>query len=123
MNSASWATAVEVSSWRARPALALGVLAALLVAVALLAIQTGALPISPRQIAAIAMASLGVPLPDDVTPQTQAVLLGIRLPRIVLGIAAGAGLGAAGAALQGVFRNPLAASAYCQAWCPRDIAR
>ena len=108
MNSASWATAVDGSSWRARPVVALAVLAALLLAVGLLAIQTGAIAISMRQIVAIVIAQFGGALPDDVTPQTVAVLLSIRLPRIVLGIAAGAGLGAAGAVLQGVFRNPLA---------------
>ncbi len=36
------------------------------------------------------------------------VFFNIRLPRLVLGIAAGAGLGLAGALMQGLFRNPLA---------------
>lgn len=36
------------------------------------------------------------------------VLLGVRLPRVLLAIVVGAGLGTAGAALQGLFRNPLA---------------
>lgn len=44
----------------------------------------------------------------DGTEADRAVLLGIRLPRVLLGAAIGAGLGAAGAALQGLFRNPLA---------------
>ncbi len=108
MNSASWVTAVDGSSWRVRPAVALAVLAALLFVIGVLAIQTGAVAISLRQIVAIIASSFGAPLPDDVTRQTSAVLLAIRLPRIVLGVAAGAGLGAAGAVLQGVFRNPLA---------------
>ena len=108
MNSASWVTAVDGSSWRARPGVALAVLAALLVAVGLLAIQTGAIAISLRQIVVVVLAQFGGALPDEVTSQMAAVLLSIRLPRIVLGIAAGAGLGAAGAVLQGVFRNPLA---------------
>jgi hypothetical protein len=38
----------------------------------------------------------------------QAVLLTIRMPRIVLGVLVGAGLAVAGAALQGLFRHPLA---------------
>ena len=108
MNSASWATAVDGSSWRVRPAVALAVLAALLVVTSLLAIQTGAMAIPLRQIVAVIASSFGGRLPDSVSPQTSAVLLSIRLPRVVLGIAAGAGLGAAGAVLQGVFRNPLA---------------
>ncbi|MGQ3226911.1 MAG: FecCD family ABC transporter permease [Hydrogenophaga sp.] len=36
------------------------------------------------------------------------VFFNIRLPRLVLGLAAGAGLGLAGALMQGLFRNPLA---------------
>lgn len=36
------------------------------------------------------------------------VFVNIRLPRLLLGVAAGAGLGMAGALLQGLFRNPLA---------------
>jgi iron complex transport system permease protein len=36
------------------------------------------------------------------------VFVNIRLPRLILGIAAGAGLGMAGALMQGLFRNPLA---------------
>ena len=41
-------------------------------------------------------------------PQDDAILWLIRLPRVLLGALVGAGLAAAGAALQGVFRNPLA---------------
>jgi iron complex transport system permease protein len=40
--------------------------------------------------------------------QERLVFMNIRLPRLVLGIAAGAGLGMAGALMQGLFRNPLA---------------
>ncbi len=39
---------------------------------------------------------------------TAAAILALRLPRVALGWVAGAGLAAAGAALQGLFRNPLA---------------
>ncbi|MGE8318888.1 MAG: FecCD family ABC transporter permease [Comamonas sp.] len=38
----------------------------------------------------------------------QLVFATIRLPRLVMGLAAGAGLGLAGALMQGLFRNPLA---------------
>ena len=38
----------------------------------------------------------------------QQVFATIRLPRLVMGLAAGAGLGLAGALMQGLFRNPLA---------------
>jgi iron complex transport system permease protein len=36
------------------------------------------------------------------------VFVNIRLPRLILGMAAGAGLGMAGTLMQGLFRNPLA---------------
>ena len=39
---------------------------------------------------------------------TQYLLLHIRLPRICLGLIVGAGLSVSGAAIQGLFRNPLA---------------
>lgn len=45
---------------------------------------------------------------DPLDARDAQVLLSIRLPRIVLGLAAGGGLAAAGAVLQAVFRNPLA---------------
>jgi iron complex transport system permease protein len=41
-------------------------------------------------------------------PNATAILLELRLPRAVLAITLGAGLGAAGAAMQGYLRNPLA---------------
>jgi len=40
--------------------------------------------------------------------QQEAVLYSIRLPRVVLGLLIGAALGISGAAIQGLFRNPLA---------------
>jgi iron complex transport system permease protein len=48
---------------------------------------------------------------DPFSPETRnaaAILFHLRLPRAVLALAIGAGLGAAGAAMQGFLRNPLA---------------
>ncbi|MFL0356256.1 FecCD family ABC transporter permease [Erythrobacter sp. GH1-10] len=42
------------------------------------------------------------------TPNAAVILMELRLPRAVLAIVVGAGLGAAGAAMQGYLRNPLA---------------
>ncbi|WP_120078170.1 FecCD family ABC transporter permease [Aurantiacibacter odishensis] len=42
------------------------------------------------------------------TPNALAILAELRLPRAVLAVVIGAGLGAAGAAMQGYLRNPLA---------------
>ena len=42
------------------------------------------------------------------TPNAALILMELRLPRAVLAVTIGAGLGAAGAAMQGYLRNPLA---------------
>lgn len=44
----------------------------------------------------------------DADPVSQAILGQIRAPRVVLGMAVGAGLALSGTALQGILRNPLA---------------
>ncbi|QDL54199.1 FecCD family ABC transporter permease [Rhodoferax aquaticus] len=68
---------------------------------------------STRGAFAIGMADLGSVLQawlqgGEVQSPAELVLLHIRLPRLVLGLVAGAGLGFAGALMQGLFRNPLA---------------
>ncbi|MFD4294967.1 FecCD family ABC transporter permease [Rhodococcus sp. NPDC058505] len=50
----------------------------------------------------------GVDVDSGLTAQQHAILWQIRLPRVVLGAVVGATLALAGAAYQGVFRNPLA---------------
>jgi iron complex transport system permease protein len=91
---------------RARTTLfALGVL---LVATLLLGTGVGALSISPAETLAILGRQLGLGgLAAAHTPE-EAVLLGIRLPRVLLAVVVGAGLAVSGAAIQGLFRNPLA---------------
>ena len=66
-------------------------------------------------ITALAAALIGAfPIPAlsllqaNLTPQEQAVLNSIRLPRVLLAVIVGAALAVSGAALQGLFRNPLA---------------
>ncbi len=87
-------------------AVGLGVLLALVVPAAL---GFGAVTIAPRELAAIIAAPLGLDVVGaSVTPQQTAVLLAIRLPRTLLGLLAGGTLGVCGAAMQALFRNPLA---------------
>jgi iron complex transport system permease protein len=79
---------------------------ALLAAVLLWALHAGPFAITPGQVWAsvLARATGGAsPLP----PNAEAVLWNIRLPRIAAGLVVGASLAAAGAAYQGMFRNPL----------------
>ncbi len=45
---------------------------------------------------------------DNVSKTAEAVLFNVRIPRVVLALAAGAGMAAAGAAFQAIFSNPLA---------------
>jgi iron complex transport system permease protein len=77
-------------------------LAILLAAAAALSVTKGAVVISTADLWRILVNKA------DADPQKAAVLLSIRLPRVVLGILVGAGLGVSGAAMQGLFRNPLA---------------
>ena len=77
------------------PALILAIAAA-----ALLGVGIGSTAIAPgRALAAIA---------GHGDPIERAILIELRLPRAILGLAVGAMLGLAGAALQGYLRNPLA---------------
>ncbi len=84
---------------------ALGIALAAVVAVAL---ATGAVTITPGEVVRVLSRHLGLPLGSEPTFRADAVLWNIRFPRILLGLTVGGGLGVAGAALQGVFRNPLA---------------
>ncbi|MEO8604052.1 MAG: iron ABC transporter permease [bacterium] len=83
---------------------------ALLPVIALLAgLGIGAVPIAPRQVVAIAAAQLGWGSAEwpGAARQT-AVLIAIRLPRVLLGALTGGVLAACGATVQALFRNPLA---------------
>ena len=83
----------------ARPLL-LAVLALAAVALALASLTLGPAPLPLGRIAAV-LAGGG-----DTTART--IVLDLRLPRAIVGLAVGAMLGTAGAALQGYLRNPLA---------------
>lgn len=90
----------------ARSALpALGVLLGLAVVAAL---GTGALAIAPGELLTVLAERLGLAPAGTADPTQAGVLLGIRAPRVALAMLIGAGLAAAGAGMQGIFRNPLA---------------
>ena len=89
--------------WRAFAALGITAAGALL-----LALGHGAIEIEFATVLGVAAAQLGVFDPADVPLRDSLVLTVIRAPRAVMGFVAGAALAAAGAALQGLFRNPLA---------------
>jgi iron complex transport system permease protein len=80
-----------------------------LAAVFTLSLGIGAVHVAPMQVTAIlADRVLSLDLGVDYTQQQELVLWNIRLPRVLMGMLSGAGLAVAGAALQGIFRNPLA---------------
>ena len=92
-----------MARWSARTVwlAGLGLLAMALVAGS----AQGAYAISPAQLWNVLRDMVGGS--DNPTPE-HLVFVNIRLPRLLLGVAAGAGLGLAGALMQGLFRNPLA---------------
>lgn len=87
--------------WR-RPLPVLPLLWLLLASMALLALTTGSSGVSPLRMLGAALSGEGVASRDWV------VLTGIRLPRLVAGALVGAALAVSGALMQGLFRNPLA---------------
>jgi iron complex transport system permease protein len=76
---------------------ALPALAFLLVSIFILAVSMGAVKIPVSEV-----------LSFSLSDQERAILLDIRLPRVLLAGIVGAGLAVAGCTLQGIFRNPLA---------------
>ncbi len=74
----------------------------------ILSIGWGAIAIPPLQVAAILLDAVDIPLGMEIPLRDQSIVLAIRLPRALLGLAVGGGLAITGAAMQGLFRNPLA---------------
>jgi iron complex transport system permease protein len=101
--------AIRLFGRRARVLTLFPVLSALLVLALLLNAGIGAVRVGPMQVIAIVLDHLlGIDIGVTYTPQQDAVIWAIRLPRIVMAAMVGAGLALAGTVLQGVFRNPLA---------------
>lgn len=90
-----------------RPAGAtVAVLLIVLTVAAIAALGIGRYDIPFARVIAILLAPISPP-EVPVTPMEANVVFTVRLPRILLAVLAGAGLALSGAALQGVFRNPL----------------
>lgn len=85
---------------------ALPALGLLLGATAVLCVSLGALRVPPLCILGRALRPFGVSFGCTDVAWIDAILA-LRLPRLLLGIAVGSGLGLAGATMQGIFRNPL----------------
>jgi len=85
-------------------------LAGVLLAVAAVSLELGAVPISPRELlSCLAHAALGRHAGSYVrSTDCQLIVLDLRLPRLLLGIVVGGALSVAGAGFQALLRNPLA---------------
>ncbi|HWK58440.1 MAG TPA: iron ABC transporter permease [Parapedobacter sp.] len=88
--------------------LLLAALFVVLIAACALSICVGAVKISASEFWSIIAYRTGISDQVAFAPQQEAVFLNIRLPRVLLGALVGSTLAIAGAALQGLFRNPLA---------------
>ena len=85
-----------------------GALALALLVAATANLLVGPVVIAPGEVLGAIARSVGLPLGTEPGAQAEAVILTIRLPRILVGAVAGAAAGISGAALQGLFRNPVA---------------
>ncbi len=88
----------------ARRALVLGGMTLAMLCMALWALGSGAMPIPARSVATALFHGIGGQTLDG----DETVVWLLRLPRVLLALLVGAALGGGGAAMQGVFRNPLA---------------
>ncbi len=75
---------------------------------AVLSAAVGAMHIPVKDLLILCGARLGLTDTAAIPGQFETVLYLVRLPRIALGLLVGAGLGISGAAVQAIFRNPLA---------------
>jgi iron complex transport system permease protein len=89
-----------------RKTFALAVLIALLAVIALAAISLGSISIAPSRVIDVLLGVDGAKQLDFA--RDALVITQIRIPRLLLGGAVGAGLAVSGAVMQGLFRNPLA---------------
>lgn len=83
----------------------LAVLAALVAAAAALGLSTGSSELGPLDAVAVLWRSLWGAETDSFA---RVIIVDVRLPRVLLGLAVGAALAVSGSVLQAVFRNPLA---------------
>ena len=79
-----------------------------LLAAMLAATAFGAAQIPLSHIWGILWQTLGVPIEASWRPWEATVVMDVRLPRVLVGAFVGGGLALCGAAMQGLFRNPLA---------------
>ena len=83
-------------------------LAVSLLVVGILSLGLGAYHIPAAEVVKLILVKIGFVTDVDTGSLDDNVLFVVRLPRVLLGVLVGAALGVSGAAIQGIFRNPLA---------------
>lgn len=76
--------------------------------VALLSLSLGAVDVPLGEVGGVLADRIGLDLFDTPTARATAVVWGLRMPRLLLGLSVGAALAATGVGLQGLLRNDLA---------------
>jgi len=85
----------------------LGILSIALLVSIIFALSVGSTQISPLLIIKIFISKF-ITIHHDWPIHFESIIIGLRLPRILLGAMVGAALGIAGCSMQGLFRNPMA---------------
>ncbi len=83
------------------------VLLAVLLAVVIMALKLGAVPISVTDLV-LSLGRVAIGRSDQLPSEYRLIVFELRLPRILLGILVGAALSVSGAGFQALLRNPLA---------------
>ena len=74
----------------------------------LAAASAGSVPLPPRGVLASLVSAAGLRVGPALPPTGETILWAVRLPRVLLAAVVGGGLAVVGTTLQSVFRNPLA---------------
>lgn len=77
--------------------------------VAFIALMAGRYMVPPDTVIAVVLSSV-FPIEETWTPTAASAVVNVRIPRIIAGLLVGAGLAVSGASFQGMFRNPLVSS-------------
>ncbi|HEY9595070.1 MAG TPA: iron ABC transporter permease [Spirochaetia bacterium] len=91
-----------------RQSVACVALALALVVAFVAAVGIGSVPVPPRSLIRVVLNGIGIPGVAAPDQQDVAILLFLRLPRVLAAMLVGASLAVCGVVMQGLFRNPMA---------------